>query len=90
MFLHEFLKGLLRALTDFASKTAIHGLGFLVKKSFSVKERLFWAAVFIALILYASLELRVAIVCKYDFYFLIRNLLKNLSSFDTFDTFIQY
>ncbi len=65
VFLHELLKGLLKSLTDFASKTAIHGLGFLVKKSFSVKERLFWAAVFIALILYASLELRIAIVCEY-------------------------
>ena len=68
VFLHELIKGLQKALTNFASKTAIHGLGFLVKKSFSVQERLFWAAIFIALTLYASLELRVAIVCKYFFY----------------------
>ena len=65
VFLHEFLTGLLKTLTNFASNTAIHGLGFLVKKSYSVKERLFWGAVFLSLTLYASLQLRVAVVCKY-------------------------
>ena len=66
--LHGLLNGLLKVFTDFAASTGIHGLGFLVKKSYSVKERLFWAAVFLALTLYASLQLRVAIVCKYFFY----------------------
>ena len=52
-------------LTDFAGSTSIHGLGFLVKKDYSVKEKLFWALVFLSLTLYASLELRLAVVCKY-------------------------
>ena len=63
--LHGSLNGFLKVFTDFAGSTAIHGLGFLVKKSYSVKERLFWALVFLILTLYASLQLRVAIVCKY-------------------------
>ena len=63
--LHGSLNGLLQVFTDFAGGTAIHGLGFLVNKSYSVKEKLFWAVVFLTLLLYASLQLRVAVFCKY-------------------------
>lgn len=56
--------GLIDTIEDFAANTGIHGLAFLVNKKYSLKQRLFWAAVFFSLAMYASLQLRIAVFCK--------------------------
>ena len=56
--------GILKLLKDFAGGTSIHGLGFMVHKQSSTLKKFTWALLFLAAILYASLELRVKVTCK--------------------------
>ena len=56
--------GVLEVLHTFAELTSIHGLGFLVKPLASLRFRITWALLFTAGMLYASLQLRVDIICK--------------------------
>ena len=56
--------GVLEVLQTFAELTSIHGLGFLVKPLASLRFRISWALLFTAGMLYASLQLRVDIICK--------------------------
>jgi hypothetical protein len=57
--------GVFQALKDFAGKTSIHGFGFLVEKKATLKTRCFWSLVLFTLTMYASLQLRIAVFCKF-------------------------
>ena len=57
--------GVWDALKDFAGGTSIHGFKFLVEKKATVKSRCFWALVLTTFILYGSLQLRIAVFCKF-------------------------
>ena len=60
--------GVFEALKDFAGQTSIHGFGYLVDRKSTVKTRCFWSLVLFTLIMYASLQLRIAVFCKFLYY----------------------
>ena len=51
-------------LRDFARGTSIHGLGFIVEPKLPKITRLIWTLLFIGAMIYATLELRLAVICK--------------------------
>ena len=55
----------LRHLKQFASTTSIHGLAYIVRPNGTKRSKIGWALVFIAAVLYASLELRKQVFCKF-------------------------
>ena len=58
--------GILGALKDFAEQTSIHGFARIVESNSTVKQRCFWSLVLFTLTMYASLELRISVFCKFD------------------------
>ena len=55
----------LRHLKHFASTSSIHGLAYIVRPNGTKRSKIGWALVFIAAVLYASLELRKQVFCKF-------------------------
>ena len=51
-------------LRDFAKGTSIHGLGFIVEPKLPKITRVIWTLLFIGAMIYATLELRKAVICK--------------------------
>ena len=51
-------------LRDFARGTSIHGLGFIVEPKLPKITRFIWTLLFIGAMIYATLELRLAVICK--------------------------
>ena len=51
-------------LRDFARGTSIHGLGFIVEPKLPKITRVIWTLLFIGAMIYATLELRKAVICK--------------------------
>ena len=60
------IMGLLDKLTEFANETSIHGLAFVGQDSSSKTKRLIWAFLFIGFLTYAGLQLKIAIICKFN------------------------
>ena len=61
-----FLKmSILTVLKDFARTTSIHGLCYLVRPDGTRRSKIGWALVFLAAVLYASLELRLEVFSWY-------------------------
>ena len=58
--------GILGALKDFAEQTSIHGFARIVESNSTLKQRCFWSLVLFTLTMYASLELRISVFCKFD------------------------
>ena len=54
----------LRHLKHFASTSSIHGLAYIVRPNGTTRSKICWALVFVAAVLYASLELRKQVFCK--------------------------
>ena len=67
--------GLLNVLKDFAGGTSIHGLKYLAQTQLSTLTRVTWAYVFLTAIIYASYQLKLAVICKS--YNLIQKLTSN-------------
>ena len=57
--------GILEVLEDFAWGTSIHGFTFMVHPANSVPKRIVYALAFLAAIIYASIELNKAMICKF-------------------------
>ena len=57
--------GLLSLLREFAVTTSLHGIGFVVQTKLSVTTRVSWAIFFTIAVICASLQLRLAIICKF-------------------------
>ena len=53
-----------KLLKDFADGTSIHGLCFMVEKKSSLAKRLTWFLLFLASVVYASVQLKTAIIGK--------------------------
>ena len=69
----------LQVLKNFAGKTSIHGLGFVVDHRLSVFTRATWALIFTAAIIWASIQLQFSVTCKLRVKFLRITLIrKNL------------
>ena len=51
----------LQLLKDFAEATSIHGLSFMVENKTSMAKRLTWFLLFLASVVYATLQLKTAI-----------------------------
>ena len=62
-----------KLLKDFADGTSIHGLCFMVEKKASLAKRLTWFLLFLASVVYASVQLKTAIIGK--LFFLVRRIL---------------
>ena len=56
---------LLDVFEDFAGGTSIHGLTFLIQSKLSAFTRITWAFVFIGAMVYASFQLKLAVICKF-------------------------
>ena len=56
--------GIFDTLKDFAGGTGIHGFGYLVEKHATKYTRFFWTVIIFTLTLYASLQLRISVICK--------------------------
>ena len=54
----------LQVLKNFAGKTSIHGLGFVVDYRLSVFTRVTWALIFTGAIIWASIQLQFSVTCK--------------------------
>ena len=54
-----------KALREFAGKTSIHGLAFLVSPKSSSRTKIIWAIAIVLPLTYASWELRESIISKY-------------------------
>ena len=57
--------GLISLLREFAKTTSLHGIGFCVQEKLSFTTRVSWAILFTIAVIWASLELRLAIICKF-------------------------
>ena len=57
-----------KLLKDFADGTSIHGLCFMVEKKSSLAKRLTWFLLFLASVVYASVQLKTAIIGKTIFF----------------------
>jgi hypothetical protein len=64
----------LQVLKNFAGKTSIHGLGFVVDYRLSVFTRVTWALIFTAAIIWASIQLQFSVTCKLRVKFLGKTL----------------
>ena len=64
----------LQVLKNFAGKTSIHGLGFVVDYRLSVFTRVTWALIFLAAIIWASIQLQFSVTCKLSVKFLGKTL----------------
>ena len=64
-FLVSLKMRVLRHLKHFASTSSIHGLAYIVRPNGTKRSKIGWALVFIAAVLYASLELRKQVFCKF-------------------------
>ena len=56
---------LLETLKDFARTTSIHGVRFTVQSKLTLMKRLALAIIVALFLVFASMQLRVAIICKY-------------------------
>ena len=56
--------GFLDVLKNFAAKTSIHGLSFIVDPKSSSLKKITWALIFIAAMVYATQQLRLAVICN--------------------------
>ena len=54
----------LDVLKEFALKTSIHGLTFIAQPKLSTLTRVSWIYIFIAAMVYAGHELKLAVICK--------------------------
>ena len=66
---------LLDVFEDFAGGTSIHGLTFLIQSKLSAFTRITWAFVFIGAMVYASFQLKLAVICKFRTVFFIPSLI---------------
>ena len=66
---------LLDVFEDFAGGTSIHGLTFLIQSKLSAFTRITWAFVFIGAMVYASFQLKLAVICKFRPVLLFRHLI---------------
>ena len=57
-------KSITRLLKEFADGTSIHGLAFMVDSQASLLKKLVWFFLFLASVVYATLQLKTAIVGK--------------------------
>ena len=64
----------LQVLKNFAGKTSIHGLGFVVDYRLSVFMRVTWALIFTGAIIWASIQLQFSVTCKLSVKFLRKTL----------------
>ena len=71
----------LQVLKNFAGKTSIHGLGFVVDYRLSVFTRVTWALIFTAAIIWASIQLQFSVTCKLSVKFLRKTCKKSCKSF---------
>ena len=56
---------LLETLKDFARTSSIHGVQFTVQSKLTLMTRLAWAIIVALFLVFASMQLRVAIICKH-------------------------
>ena len=54
----------LKVLQDFANKTSIHGLVYLVRPDSSSRKKIIWATSFFVAMMYATLEMRNSVMGK--------------------------
>ena len=59
----------LKVLQDFANKTSIHGLVYLVRPDSSSRKKIIWAISFFVAMMYATLEMRNSVMGKYHYIF---------------------
>ena len=55
----------LKVLQDFANKTSIHGLVYLVRPDSSSRKKIIWAISIVVAMMYATLEMRNSVNGKY-------------------------
>ena len=55
----------LKVLQDFADKTSIHGLVYLVRPDSSSRKKIIWAISIVVAMMYATLEMRNSVNGKY-------------------------
>ena len=59
----------LKVLQDFANKTSIHGLVYLVRPDSSSRKKIIWAISIFVAMMYATLEMRNSVISKYHYIF---------------------
>ena len=59
----------LKVLQDFANKTSIHGLVYLVSPESSSRKKIIWAISIVVAVMYATLEMRNSVIGKYLYIF---------------------
>ena len=63
--------GFLNILQEFAGGTSIHGFTFLVRPTSSIRTKIIWALCLVVAITYASVQMRLSVVGKYHFHYLL-------------------
>ena len=63
--------GFLDILQEFAGGTSIHGFTFLVRPTSSIRTKIIWALCLVVAITYASVQMRLSVVGKYHYHYLL-------------------
>ena len=63
--------GFLNILQEFAGGTSIHGFSFLVQPTSSIRAKIIWALCLVVAITYASVQMRLSVVGKYHYHYLL-------------------
>ena len=58
-----------KVLIEFANKTTIHGLVYLVSPESSSRKKIIWAISIVVAVMYATLEMRNSVIGKYHYIF---------------------
>ena len=65
--------GFLNILQEFAGGTSIHGFTFLVRPTSSTRTKIIWALCLVVAITYASVQMRLSVVGKYHYHYLLES-----------------